>query len=107
MARSTISIPVPLVSRLLGVYDSYRRHNQAEAFTELAGLAARDCFTEHEAEALNALTRMVIVTGKDLRSLGPAAAICAGSVTSRVSGTMMPSYGASIAGRESGRRAVA
>jgi integrase len=58
-------------SRLLGVYDSYRRHNQAEAFAELAGLAARDSFTEHEAEALNALTRMVIVTGKDLRSLEP------------------------------------
>jgi integrase len=58
-------------SRLLGVYDGYRRHNQAGAFAELGRLAGRDCFTEHEAEALNALTRMVIVTGKDLRSLVP------------------------------------
>jgi integrase len=56
-------------SRLLGVYDSYRRHNQAGAFAELTRLAARDRHTEHEAGALNALTRMVIVTGKDLRSL--------------------------------------
>jgi hypothetical protein len=55
-------------SRLLRVYDSYRRHNQARAFAELTRLAARDRHTEHEAEALNALTRMVIVTG------GPAVA---------------------------------
>jgi integrase len=58
-------------SRLLGVYDSYRRHNQDGAFAELTRLAARDGLCEHEAEALNALTRMVIVTGKDLRSLAP------------------------------------
>jgi integrase len=56
-------------SRLLGVYDSYRRHNQAQAFTELASLAGQRGVTEHEAEALNALTRMVIVTRKDLRAL--------------------------------------
>jgi hypothetical protein len=41
------------------------------AIAELAGPAASECFTEHEAEALNALTRIVIVTGKDLRSLEP------------------------------------
>lgn len=51
--------------------DTYQRHDQSGAFTELAGLAASECFTEHEAEALNALTRIVIVTGKDLRSLEP------------------------------------
>ena len=57
-------------SRLLGMYASYRQHNQAEAFAELAGLAARRDLGYHETEALNALTRMVIVTGRDLRALG-------------------------------------
>jgi hypothetical protein len=60
-------------SRLLGVYPSYRQHNQAAAFAELAGLAARRGTTYQETEALNALTRIVIVTGKDLRALGVAA----------------------------------
>ena len=57
-------------SRLLGVYEQFRRHNQAAAFAELAGHATRRGFSEHEAEALNVLTRMVIVTGKNLTDLG-------------------------------------
>jgi site-specific recombinase XerD len=57
-------------SRLLGVYEQFRRHNQAAAFAELATRAGERGFAEHEAEALNALTRMVIVTGKNLTSLG-------------------------------------
>jgi hypothetical protein len=56
-------------SRLLGVYEQFRRHNQATAFAELTGRATRRGFAEHEAEALNALTRIVIVTGKDLLDL--------------------------------------
>jgi integrase len=56
-------------SRLVSVFGSYRQHNQAEAFAGLAGLAAARGGTEYEAEALNALTRIVIMTGKDLRSL--------------------------------------
>ena len=57
-------------SRLLGVYDLFRRHNQAAAFADLAARAGERGFAEHEAEALNALTRMVIVTGKNLTGLG-------------------------------------
>ncbi len=57
-------------SRLLGVYEQFRRHNQPAAFAELAGHATRRGFSEHEAEALNALTRMVIVTGRNLTDLG-------------------------------------
>jgi integrase len=57
-------------SRLLGVYDLFRRHNQAAAFADLAARACERGFAEHEAEALNALTRMVIVTGKNLTGLG-------------------------------------
>ena len=59
-------------SRLIGVYQQFRRHNQAAMFTELAERASRRGFAEHEAEALNALTRMVIVTGRDLADLGVA-----------------------------------
>ncbi|OIJ88134.1 hypothetical protein BIV25_37120 [Streptomyces sp. MUSC 14] len=57
-------------SRLLGVYDAYRRHNQAEVFAQLQDRAdGREGCDEHAAEALNLLTRMVIVTGKDLLDL--------------------------------------
>ena len=56
-------------SRMLGVYAAYRSHNQPAEFAELAAHAARRGFPEHEAEALNALTRMVIVTGKNLTDL--------------------------------------
>ena len=59
-------------SRMLGVYAAYRSHNQAAAFADLAEHAARRGFAEHEAEALNALARMVIVTGKNLTDLGTA-----------------------------------
>ncbi|HUL26111.1 MAG TPA: hypothetical protein VLW44_10130, partial [Streptosporangiaceae bacterium] len=58
-----------LASRLLGVYPGYRQHNQAAAFAELAGRAARRGTTYQEEEALNVLTRVVIATGKDLRAL--------------------------------------
>jgi integrase len=58
-----------LASRLLGLYASFRQHNQAAAFTELAGLAARRGTTYQEEEALNVLTRIVIATGTDLRAL--------------------------------------
>ena len=54
------------------MYASYRQHNQAAAFAEPAGLAARRGTTYQETEALNALTRMVIVTCKDLRTLAVA-----------------------------------
>jgi site-specific recombinase XerD len=57
-------------SRLLGVYEQFRRHNQAAAFADLAARAGERGFAEHEAEALNALTRMVIVTGQNLTDLG-------------------------------------
>ena len=56
-------------SRMLGVYAAYRSHNQPAEFAELAAHAARRGFPVHEAEALNALTRMVIVTGKNLTDL--------------------------------------
>ena len=59
-------------SRLIGVYQQFRRHNQAVVFAELAERASGRGFAEHEAEALNALTRMVIVTGRDLADLGVA-----------------------------------
>lgn len=46
-------------SRLLGVYDQYRLHNQAATFSRLTEQAShRGGSPEHEAEALNALTRM-------------------------------------------------
>ncbi|MDQ0946022.1 tyrosine-type recombinase/integrase [Streptomyces sp. V1I1] len=54
-------------SRLLGVYDAYRRHNQAALFSELRERAdGREGCDEHATDALNLLTRMSIVTGKDL-----------------------------------------
>lgn len=56
-------------SRLLGVYASFRRHNQAEVFADIERHAARSRGREYAAEAVHALTRMVIVTGKPLREL--------------------------------------
>ncbi|MGA4543439.1 tyrosine-type recombinase/integrase [Uniformispora flossi] len=56
-------------SRLLGVYASFRRHNQAGTFADVERYAARHQGHEYAAEAVNVLTRMVIVTGKPLREL--------------------------------------
>lgn len=57
-------------SRLLGVYDAYRRHNEAADFARLGQyLAGRGGNAEHDANALNLLTRMAIVTGKDVLHL--------------------------------------
>lgn len=57
-------------SRLLGAYDTYRRHNQTAVFGRLQQhLTERGGCDEYAAEALNLLTRMVIVTGKDLLDL--------------------------------------
>ncbi|WP_161952732.1 hypothetical protein [Actinoplanes sp. TFC3] len=57
-------------SRLLGVYAAFRQRNQADAVAELGvQIAARIDGGEHATEALNLLTRMVIVTGKKLRRL--------------------------------------
>ncbi|MFF6786944.1 tyrosine-type recombinase/integrase [Streptomyces sp. NPDC012510] len=56
-------------SRLLGVYASFRRHNQSEVFADVERYAARHQRHEYAAEAVNVLTRMVIVTGKPLREL--------------------------------------
>ncbi|WP_405805459.1 tyrosine-type recombinase/integrase [Streptomyces sp. NBC_01187] len=57
-------------SRLLGVYYAYRRHNQTGVFARLRQQAdGRGGCDEHGAEALNLLTRMAIVTGKELLEL--------------------------------------
>lgn len=57
-------------SRHRGLYQKYRQHNQPAAFAELTRLASGERgLGQHEAEVLNALTRIVIVTGKDLREL--------------------------------------
>lgn len=57
-------------SRLLGAYDTYRRHNQAAMFGRLhRQLAERGGCEEYAGDALNVVTRMVIVTGKDLLDL--------------------------------------
>lgn len=57
-------------SRLLGVYDAYRRHNQAALFSELRERASgREGCDEHATDALNVLTRISIVTGQDLLDL--------------------------------------
>ena len=54
-------------SRLQGVYAVFRQHNQPATFARLAERAGRRAgAAEHEQEALNALTRIAIVTGKDL-----------------------------------------
>lgn len=59
-----------LLENRLGTYDSYRQHNQAGTFAQIAGRASRRGATGHEAAAVRALTQMAIVTGKDLRALG-------------------------------------
>ncbi|MCW6003742.1 site-specific integrase [Micromonospora sp. CPCC 205371] len=52
------------------IYDAYRRNHQPEAFAELERLAAlRDGSATHAKGALTILTRLVIVTGRDLRRL--------------------------------------
>jgi hypothetical protein len=57
-------------TRLLGAYDTYRRHNQAVIFERLRQhLAERGGCDEYASDALNLVTRMVIVTGKDLLNL--------------------------------------
>jgi hypothetical protein len=57
-------------SRLLGVYAAFRQHNQADTFAALQQQASRrGGGEEYAAEALNLLTRIVIVTGKQLREL--------------------------------------
>lgn len=57
-------------SRLLGAYDIYRRNNQAAIFAQLhQHLAERRGCDEYTSDALNLVTRMVIVTGKDLHDL--------------------------------------
>ncbi len=57
-------------SRLLGAYNTYRRHNQAAVFVQLhRHLAERGGCDEYASDALNLVTRMVIVTGKDLLDL--------------------------------------
>jgi hypothetical protein len=56
-------------SRLLGVYAAFRQHNHAGVFAELERTASTRGAGEYAAEALNLLTRMVIVTGKDPREL--------------------------------------
>ncbi len=56
-------------SRLLGVYAAFCRHNQAGTFADLERQAAQRGGGEYAAEALNLLTRMVIVTGRRLADL--------------------------------------
>ena len=57
-------------SRSLGVYADFRSHNQAETFAAIESrVLPRDSYQEYVDEALNLLTRMVIVTGRDLLAL--------------------------------------
>ncbi|WP_162907546.1 tyrosine-type recombinase/integrase [Allorhizocola rhizosphaerae] len=52
------------------LYDTYRRHHQREAFAELERLAQGHVGSAmHRQAALTILTRVVIVTGKDLRQV--------------------------------------
>jgi hypothetical protein len=52
------------------IYDAYRRRHQTDTFAELERLAAkRSGAPMHGRQALTTLTRLVIVTGKDLRGL--------------------------------------
>ena len=54
-------------SRMLGAYDLYRRHNQTATFGRLhRQLTEHGGCDEYTGEALNLVTRMVIVTGKDV-----------------------------------------
>lgn len=67
------SYPWLFASRLLGVYDSFRRNNQAVVFAELGQhLATVGGCPAHAANALNLLTRMAIGTGKDVSTLDTA-----------------------------------
>lgn len=57
-------------SRLLGAYDTYRRHNQSVMFGRLhRHLTEHGGCVEYVRGALNLVTRMVIVTGKDVLDL--------------------------------------
>jgi len=57
-------------SRMLGAYDLYRRHNQTATFARLHHwLTEHGGCDEYTSEALNLVTRMVIVTGKDVLDL--------------------------------------
>lgn len=57
-------------SRSLGVYADFRSRNQAETFAAIESrVLPRDSYQEYVDEALNLLTRMVIVTGRDLLAL--------------------------------------
>ena len=54
-------------SRMLGAYDLYRRHNQTATFGRLhRQLTEHGGCDEYTRDALNLVTRMVIVTGKDV-----------------------------------------
>jgi len=54
-------------SRMLGAYDTYRRHNQTATFGRLhRQLTEHGGCDEYTGDALNLVTRMVIVTGKDV-----------------------------------------
>ena len=55
---------------MLGAYDLYRRHNQTATFGRLhRQLTEHGGCDEYTGEALNLVTRMVIVTGKDVLDL--------------------------------------
>ena len=57
-------------SRMLGAYDLYRRHNQTATFGRLhRQLTEHGGSDEYTGDALNLVTRMVIVTGKDVLDL--------------------------------------
>jgi hypothetical protein len=57
-------------TRLLGVYALFRRHNQVDVFADCERHACgQGGGSEYAAEALSVLTRMAIVTGKQLRDL--------------------------------------
>lgn len=61
------SYPWLSASRLQGLYGAFRQHNQSNVFGRLTQLAGQqDNAAEHAEAALNALTRIVITTGKDL-----------------------------------------
>jgi hypothetical protein len=57
-------------SRMLGAYELYRRHNQTATFGRLhRQLTEHGGSDEYTGDALNLVTRMVIVTGKDVLDL--------------------------------------
>lgn len=61
------SYPWLFASRMLGAYDLYRRHNQTATFGRLhRQLSEHGGCDEYTSDALNLVTRMVIVTGKDV-----------------------------------------